>query len=731
MSSKSLSPIVAALAVLMACTISTLGQGTAFTYQGRLNDSGNQANGIYDLRFTVYDAVSNGTTIAGPLTNLAMGVTNGVFTVTLDFGAGVFTGQGRWLELGVRTNGGGGGFATLSPRQQLTPSPYAIYTTSAGTVTGVVAVSNLPANVALLNGNQIYGGASQFTNASNAFNGSFAGNGAGVTNVPFAALNFIGTFAWTGIFRPGPSPVTGSNPAAVAAADLNGDGRLDLVCADYSDGTVIVFTNNGAGGFVPFATNNLPVNAMSFCVAVADVNGDGKMDVITANSGNNTVTILTNNGSGVLVLETNLTAVSVPFWVVAADINGDNWPDLICANDGDGTLSVFTNNRSGGFVLASRPGVGSSGSQPVSVAVADVNNDGRPDLISANFGTNTLSVLTNNGNGTFTLSSSPVVGSQPHSVVAADVNGDGRMDLVCANYGATNLMVLTNNGSGVFTVSSTNKVGAAPISVVAANLTSDKFVDLVCANNGTNTLTVLTNNGSGRFAVASSPLVGTIPHMVFAADLDGDGRTDLVCPAGSSNLFVFYNTPSLNVGTLAVSGGLTVNSNLIFIAPNGTNVGINQTNPFYTLDVNGTVNASGNYFVASDLRYKTNVETVTGAFDKIMALRGVEYDWRREDFPGKNFNPGRQIGFIAQEVGRVLPEAVSLDAAGRYSVAYTEVIPVVVEALKEQQLKTEAAMKEKDEKIADLERRLAELERLVAGMNTNAASTQRKLPVAP
>ncbi len=108
--------------------LSTLfAQDTAFTYQGRLNDGANPATGIYDLRFTIYDSTNSpGTVIAGPVINSATSVSNGLFTVMLDFGAGVFTGADRWLQIGVRTNASGA-FTPLTPRQPLTPAPYAIF----------------------------------------------------------------------------------------------------------------------------------------------------------------------------------------------------------------------------------------------------------------------------------------------------------------------------------------------------------------------------------------------------------------------------------------------------------------------------------------------------------------------------------------------------------------------------------------------------------------------------
>ena len=114
--------VVAMLAILNAQPSIALAQGTAFSYQGRLNANGSPATGIYDVRFAVYDALTSGNQIAGPLTNSAISVSNGLFTVTMDFGSGVFTGPARWLEIAARTNGTPT-FSTLTPRQPVLPTP--------------------------------------------------------------------------------------------------------------------------------------------------------------------------------------------------------------------------------------------------------------------------------------------------------------------------------------------------------------------------------------------------------------------------------------------------------------------------------------------------------------------------------------------------------------------------------------------------------------------------------
>lgn len=189
--------LCAALSALNLQPATAFAQGTAFSYQGRLNDGANPASGIYDFRFAIYDAVTNGNVVSGVLTNAATPITNGLFTVTLDFGNGVFTGPARWLQLDVRTNGSGA-FTTLLPRQQILPTPYAIMANSASNLLGTLPAAQLsgtlPASV--LAG---YSGTVTLTNGGNSFNGSFSGSfggsGAGLTDVPGSVVwqNVTGT----------------------------------------------------------------------------------------------------------------------------------------------------------------------------------------------------------------------------------------------------------------------------------------------------------------------------------------------------------------------------------------------------------------------------------------------------------------------------------------------------------------------------------------------------------
>jgi hypothetical protein len=349
------------------------------------------------------------------------------------------------------------------------------------------------------------------------------------------------TISGSGHFTLSSSPGVGSQPQSVVAADVNGDGRLDLIANG------LVLTNNGSGGFGSNTTYSVGSSG-STCVVAADVNGDGKPDLITANAGSTTLTVLTNNGSGVFGSNATLDVNSTPQCVVAADVNGDGKPDLICvSSSGARFMTVFTNNGSGVFGLSSTPANGNA--RAFSVVAADINGDGKPDLITANFTTDTLTVFTNNGSGVFGSNATYTVGSQPRSVVAVDVNGDDKLDLISANSVSGTLTVLTNNGSGMFGSNATYNVGSQPRSVVAADVNGDGKVDLICANAGGGTLTVLTNNGSGAFGLNATYTVGNAPYSVVAADVNGDGLMDLVSAnEGSGTLTVLTNTAVVGTG---------------------------------------------------------------------------------------------------------------------------------------------------------------------------------------
>ena len=227
----------------------------------------------------------------------------------------------------------------------------------------------------------------------------------------------------------------------ITAADVNGDGKVDLISANTSDNTLSVLTNNGSGGFATWRLRQAWA-ALQFLSVAADVNGDGKLDLISANANGNSLSVLTNNGSGGFVLAHTYAVGNNPRTVVAADVNSDGKVDLISANLNNNSLSVLTNDGSGN--LHRWPRHRELAAPLYGLTAADVNGDGKVDLISANFYGNTLSVLTNDGSGNFLLALSPGIGRGAECVVAADINGDGKLDLITANAYDSSLSVLTN-----------------------------------------------------------------------------------------------------------------------------------------------------------------------------------------------------------------------------------------------------------------------------------------------
>ena len=164
---------IAGLVALLATAYGqrdSYGQSTAFSYQGSLSVNGTAANGSFYLRFALYATNSGGNPIGQILTNNSVSVSNGVFTTLVDFGP-IFDGRDYWLELGVGTNGPAGTFITVTPRLPLSPTPYAIYAQDARSVSGILASSNLPPTVALLNSSPNFAG----TVTANAFMGNGAG----------------------------------------------------------------------------------------------------------------------------------------------------------------------------------------------------------------------------------------------------------------------------------------------------------------------------------------------------------------------------------------------------------------------------------------------------------------------------------------------------------------------------------------------------------------------------
>jgi hypothetical protein len=677
-------------------------QSTAFTYQGRLNSGNAPANGSYDVAFRLFATNVTGSAIAGPVTNSAVGVTNGLFTTTVDFG-NQFPGTARWLELAVSTNGANA-FATLSPRQALAATPYAITANSASNLLGTIPASQLSGSIPAasigagtanisITGNAATATTAAFaglaasaasvpaasitgafsptqlppgllTNGASGVNlaGAFNGNGGGLTNLTVNAANLTGTIplaqlpanlltnspsggslsslntdgiiGW-GTFAFNARITLPSGSFGLATADINGDGKLDVISANQDTRTLSIFTNNGAGALTLSTNIAFDDPFLVRAVSAGDMNGDGKVDLVVGSG--NSFAVLTNNGTGRFYPGNFFTGGGGSITtIVIADLNRDGRLDLATANSTGNSLSVFTNNGAGGFPLAVNLSIGGG---PQGIAVADVNNDGQPDLICpiGDIG-GKLMIYTNNGSGSFTVNSpGTAFGSSIFGVAAKDLNGDGKVDLALVDNNR-DAVIVTNDGNGLFFLASKPVVFRAPTAVAIADVNNDGKPDVLTIGGDATSpapgaVSVLINQGNGQFAAAINYPVGADPRALIAADLNGDGQPDIVCGnSGENNLTVLFNTPTL-LGRFVGNGGGVTNLNATNLVGTVT-IGNLPT----TLITNGAsgVNISGAF--TGNGANVTNVNAAT--------LGGVSSEgfWKTNGNAGANPTNGAFIG---------------------------------------------------------------------------------------
>jgi uncharacterized protein (TIGR03437 family) len=354
----------------------------------------------------------------------------------------------------------------------------------------------------------------------------------------------VGNFkAPTMTVPPGPLPV--STPDLAVANQI--DGTVTLI---LSNGPVM---SNGAGGFSvlkPIAVGKYPSSMVE-----GPFNKNGLQDLVVANQGDNTITVLLNDGNGwvkptVITLGPFPGGIS-PDFVAMGDFNGDGIVDLAIANRDSNNVTVLLGQGNGMFTPAAASPF-AVGNSPSCIAVGDFNGDGKPDLAITNELDNTVTILLGDGLGGFhQASASPFpVGLNPSFIVTADFNGDGNLDLAVADLNSNNLTVLLGNGNSGFKPApgSPVSVGTNPISIAVADFNLDTIPDLAVANYGSNNVTVLLGNGSGGFKPGTgSPFtVGAGPRSVAVGDFNADGVPDLViADSGSGDVTVLLNTFSL------------------------------------------------------------------------------------------------------------------------------------------------------------------------------------------
>lgn len=386
-----------------------------------------------------------------------------------------------------------------------------------------------------------------------------------------------------GTFKPAVGYLAGLLPEAVAVGDFNHDGKLDLAVADTSlangskrisggnpgacvYGCVMILLGNGDGTFQPGVSYTADAGADS--IAVADFNGDGKLDVVTSNNQGNDISVLLGNGDGTFKLAVNYAVAVAPGSLVVADFNGDRHPDIAVAGSyPTGGVQVLLGKGDGTFQA---PVTYSTGVVDPPVTLADFNGDGKIDMAMTSFNltlnTSGIAILLGNGDGTFQSPSTIPLGpwgAGATSLASGDANGDGNVDLIASTTGG--FTVVLGQGDGTFQSPVSYSGLNQGQSLVVGDLNGDNRLDIAATNltdpavtASSSGIAVIMGFGDGTFPAPRLYNVGTLgssshtaAQAVVAADFNNDGFIDV---ANSVNLLLGHGDGTFTAGASYTSG---------------------------------------------------------------------------------------------------------------------------------------------------------------------------------
>lgn len=342
-------------------------------------------------------------------------------------------------------------------------------------------------------------------------------------------------------FTPRTQLSDGMDAVFIVNNDFNNDGKKDLAMANWWSFNVTIKLGNGDGSFSPAAYYNVGDNPSD--ITAADFNGDGKLDLAVTNSASHNVSLLIATGNGSFATAVNYTVGNgiespYPVSITSADFNGDGKLDIATANKNSKDISVLLGNGVGSFGAAN---TFTNWTTPGLIISADFNNDGKVDLATGNTYNQSVSIYLGTGTGSFSAQTdfTTVIGNgQFTSLITSDFNSDGKTDLAMGNSNSLfKIPVMLGTGTGSFApafyLSNVNQ--GTPYSVSGADYNGDSFIDICSSNQYTKNYSIFLGNGIGGFGAAINIDYGNlgVPLKVTSADFNGDSRMDLAMIDGN------------------------------------------------------------------------------------------------------------------------------------------------------------------------------------------------------